>query len=345
MQRLNRADLKRWITTGATLHPRDLGAAVAARYGVGRSTAGRALRELIDTGWLAREGRSRPTYRPGVLREVSCGYTLQGLNEQTPWERDFAPCLQLPDGVRALAHHAFTELLNNAIDHSGGTRVSVSMRCNRTHLHLLLSDDGCGVFERIRRAFHIDDPRLALLELSKGKLTTQPERHTGRGLFFTSRLFDVFDLYANGLTYQHSHWQRRDWLSANPLQQQAGTTVFASVSLQTTRTLAQVYEEHAMRPGGTEFARTVVPLRLARLGDEALESRAQAKRLSARFESFETVELDFAEIPAIGQAFADELFRVFRQQHPGVALKALNMNRDVAHMVDAAQAAAWPVAA
>ena len=345
MQRLDRADLRRWITTGATLHPRDLSAAVCQRYGVGRSTAARALRELIDTGWLEREGRSRPHYRPGVLREVTAHYALAGLDEQTPWERDFAACLRLSPALQALAHHAYTELLNNAIDHSGGTRVTVSMRRNRTHLHLLLSDDGCGAFERIRSAFGIEDPRLAVLELSKGKLTTQPARHTGRGLFFTSRLFDVFDLYANGLTYQHSHWQRRDWLSANPLRQQPGTTVFASVALDTPRSLAQVYEAHAGQDGQVEFARTVVPLRLARLDDEALASRAQAKRLAARFESFETVELDFAEIPSIGQAFADELFRVFPQQHPGVRLRPVNMNVDVSNVVRAIDQSVLPRAA
>ena len=33
------------------------------------ASAGRALRELIETGWLLREGRTRPHYRPGALRE------------------------------------------------------------------------------------------------------------------------------------------------------------------------------------------------------------------------------------------------------------------------------------
>ncbi|AKJ27472.1 STAS-like domain-containing protein [Caldimonas brevitalea] len=332
MQRLNRVDLQRWITTGATFHRHDLSARVAARYGVGRSTATRALRELMATGWLEREGRSRPQYRPGALREVTHTYTLAGLDEQTPWERDFAPCFSFAEGVAGLAHHAFTELLNNAIDHSGGRQVTVSMRQNRTHLHLLMSDDGCGVFERIREAFQIDDPRLALLELTKGKLTTQPARHTGRGLFFTSRLFDVFDLYANGLVYQHQHWQRRDWLSANPLHR-PGTTIFMSLPLNTTRSLAQVYEEHAAVHSGADFGRTVVPMRLARLGGEGLESRAQAKRILSRFESFETVDLDFADVPAIGQAFADELFRVFVQQHPQVALRPVNMSPAVAQAV------------
>ncbi|MCW7540826.1 DUF4325 domain-containing protein [Aquabacterium sp. A7-Y] len=332
MQRLNRIDLQRWITTGATLHPRDLAAQASLRFGVGRSTISRALRELIDSGWLQREGRSRPHYRPGALREVTRSYAIAGLDEQTPWERDFTPCFDLPPGVAGLAHHAFTELLNNAIDHSGGRQVTVSMRQNRTHLHLLVSDDGCGAFERIRSAFAIDDPRLALLELSKGKLTTQPERHTGRGLFFTSRLFDVFDLYANGLVFQHQHWQRRDWLSANPLHR-PGTTVFMSLPLNTARTLAQVYEEHYGEASRADFARTVVPMRLARLAGEDLESRAQAKRIVSRFERFETVELDFADIPAIGQAFADELFRVFAQQHPGVTLRPVNMSAAVAQAV------------
>ncbi len=46
-------------------------------------------------------------------------------------------------------------------------------------------------------------PMLAMLELSKGKLTSQPERHTGRGLYFTSRLADVLDVHANAAAFQH----------------------------------------------------------------------------------------------------------------------------------------------
>lgn len=336
MARIRVSDLQSWAATAALAHPRGLGACLAAERGISRSTASRLLRGLVESGWLERTGRSRPVYRPGPLREVTRTYALTGLDEQTPWERDFAPCFDLSANVGELVHHAFTELLNNCVDHSGGTRVTVSMRQNRTHLHLLMGDDGCGVFERISSAFGIDDPRLALLELSKGKLTTQPERHTGRGLYFSSRLFDVFDLHANGIVYQHSHWQRRDWLSANPLQR-PGTTIFMSVALNSARTLREVFAAHAGHSGGLNFARTVVPLRLARLGEELLESRAQAKRLVARFDQFETVELDFDGVPGIGQAFADELFRVFADRHPGVALRARNMNEGVERIVQQAQ--------
>ena len=38
------------------------------------------------------------------------------------------------------------------------------------------------------------DKRQALFELSKGKFTTDPSRHSGEGVFFTSRMFDDFEI-------------------------------------------------------------------------------------------------------------------------------------------------------
>jgi anti-sigma regulatory factor (Ser/Thr protein kinase) len=326
-------ELKTVITAKAVANPTHLCAELAVQFGVSRSTMGKWLRALIDEGWLVRQGsRSHPVYKPSLLRQVSRGYVLAGLDEQTPWERDFAPCFDLSPNVARLAHHAFTELLNNAVDHSGGTRVSISMRQNPTHLHLLIKDDGCGVFDRIQDAFHIASPQLALLELSKGKLTTQPEFHTGRGLFFTSRLFDVFDLYANQLTYQHNQWQRKEWLKANPLGTN-GTAIFMSLALNSTRTLEDVFSSHGRGAEDLSFSRTEVALRLAHAAGEALESRAQAKRIANRLDAFDTVDLDFEGVEAIGQGFADELFRVFAREHPKVLLKPRNMNAKVAAMV------------
>ncbi len=324
--------LKSGITSAAVANPQRLCAMLAEQHGVSHSTMGKWLRLLIDEGWLVREGTSRPVYRPGLWRDVSRSYALAGLDEQTPWERDFAPCFSLSPNVTRLAHYAFTELLNNAVDHSGGTRVSVSMRQNRTHLHLLMRDDGCGVLERIRTAFQIDNPQLALLELSKGKLTTQPDFHTGRGLFFTSRLFEVFDLYANGLTYQRNDWKRGGWLKASPAQA-PGTAIFMSLSLNSPRTLEEVFTAHAKGADDLSFSRTEVAMRLAHAEGEKLESRGQAKRIAARLESFDSVDLDFEGVDVIGQAFADELFRVFPRRSPQVQLNPRNMSSAVAAMV------------
>ncbi len=50
--------------------------------------------------------------------------------------------------------------------------------------------------------------------------------------------------------------------------------------------------------------------------------------------------LDFEGIAEIGQAFADQLFRVFATAHPGVTLAPINMSTAVAQMLSRALAGA-----
>jgi hypothetical protein len=87
------------------------------------------------------------------------------------------------------------------------------------------------------------------------------------------------------------------------------------------------------------FTRTQVPVSLARFGDENLVSRSQAKRLLARFDRFKEVTLDFSGVETIGQAFADEIFRVFRGEHPEVHLVPVNVAPAVERMIRRALAA------
>ncbi|HET9644637.1 MAG TPA: ATP-binding protein, partial [Burkholderiaceae bacterium] len=196
MSRLKSHLMTSWITAAALQRPDDLATLVVERTSCSRAAALKALRRLVELQWLTRSGtRNRPVYGPGPLRQVVRRYSLNGLAEDLPWSRDFAPNFALPPAVQRMLQHTFQELLNNAINHSGGTRVTVSVRQTLTQAQLLVSDDGCGLFDRVRNAFAIEDPMHAMLELSKGKLTTQPDRHTGRGLFFTSQLADVFDLH------------------------------------------------------------------------------------------------------------------------------------------------------
>jgi len=69
---------------------------------------------------------------------------------------------------------------------------------------------------------------------------------------------------------------------------------------------------------------------------EALLARSQAKRLINRFERFLEVILDFDGVTEIGQAFADEIFRVFHNDYPDVHLIPVNcsdnVNRMIAHV-------------
>jgi anti-sigma regulatory factor (Ser/Thr protein kinase) len=330
--------ITQWITAAAQEQPEDLAAHVAERTGLSRASANKALKRLVESQWLVREGTPRRArYRPGLLRQVVRRYALAGLQEDLPWARDFAPHLKLPSQVARMAQHAFTELLNNAVDHSEGSSVVVSMRQTPSHIQLLVSDDGRGLFDKIHEAFDIADPALAVLELSKGKLTSQPDRHSGRGLYFTAKLADVFDLHANAMAYQQRCWDHASSLRKRPAGRH-GTSVFVSIALDTTRTLDAVLRAHSADGAGYGFERTVVPMRLLVTPNSGLESRAQARRAAMRLQQFRRAEMDFDGIADIGHGFADELFRVFRREHPGVELVPLNMAPRVAALVGAVQA-------
>ncbi|GAB4041779.1 MAG: DUF4325 domain-containing protein [Rubrivivax sp.] len=330
MKRTSLAAATTWITAAAASHGDDLIAHVMQRQGLSRRRARKLLAALVQTQWLRAEGTPRkPVYRPGPMRQVVRHYPLAGLEEDLPWARDFAPLLDLKPHVARLAQHAFTELVNNAIDHSGGSGVTVSVRQTGFHLQMLVSDDGCGVFESVRRGHGIDDPAVAMLELSKGKLTTQPERHCGHGLFFVARSADIFDLHANRQAFQRRPG-KSGWFGLRPLERQ-GTSVFLAIALDTPRTLDDVLRAHA--EAGYGFDHTEVALRLLTGPSIGLESRAQARRVAARLTQFRRAKLDFSGIADIGPAFADELFRVFARAHPDVELRPEAMAPRVAAMV------------
>jgi len=355
MPRLDLAPFTQWITAAALAHGSDLIEHLMQREQVSRRRAGALLRALEAAQWLVREGPPRrPRWRPGALRQVVGRYRIEGLDEHRPWRRDFAPCFELPAAVRHMTQHSFTELLNNAIEHSGGTNVTVSMRQTPLQLQLLVADDGCGLFNRIAQCFAIEEPDLAMLELGKGKLTTAPDHHSGHGLFFSAQLADVIDIQANGVSYQRRAWEPGQWHGARPRTPagaaRPGTTVYLAIQLQTDRTLEAVLQAHSASGRGYDFARTRVPLALlcgrpAGATDAALLSRAEARRATQRLTQFAHADIDFSGIGHLGHGFADELFRVFRRQHPQIELHAVGMAPEVAAMVESVRGAADEAAA
>jgi anti-sigma regulatory factor (Ser/Thr protein kinase) len=326
-------DLVRTVTRDVVEHPRDLTRHYAERFKISRVAANKYIQRLETEGWIARSGPStHPVFSPGYKRRIARLYPLAGLEEHIAWENDFKPYLSMPSNVQSIASHGFTEMVNNAIDHSVGKSVLVFATQDESTLSIVISDDGVGIFAKITSALSLPDMRQALFELSKGKLTTDPSKHTGEGVFFTSRMFDAFEISANGLQFNHDAKSSHDWLQEVNDIFAEGTTVFMRIALTSSRTTAEVYAQFTEAPEDYDFSKTVVPMRLARFGDEQLISRSQAKRLIARFDRFRTVILDFSEIQEIGQAFADELFRVYGGSHPNVELLPKNMTEQVERM-------------
>jgi len=337
MTRLALDHLTLWITAAAREHSLDLAAHLEERTGCSHRAAVAALRRLVEANWLSRSGTARrPVYGPGLLRQVARSYTLYGLQEDIPWQRDFAPNFDLPKHVARMIQHGFTELVNNAADHSGGSSVTVSLRQTPSHVQLLVSDDGCGVFDKICEAFDIADAQHAMLELSKGRLTSQPEMHTGRGLFFSSQLADVFDIHANNTAFQRRAWESGGWQKGKPLPRQ-GSSIYMAIALDTKRTLDQVLEAWSIDGTGIEFDQTTIHLRLLAGPGQPLDSRAQARRVVARLPMFKRAEISFEGVNDVGHGFTDELFRVFGRAHQEVELVPTHMTPRIAALVKSAR--------
>lgn len=315
-----------------------VGTRLAQAGGVSRQVANGYLQALVRDGLVDAEGTTLArVYQLKTLTEVSRRYTREGLEEDIVWRELVSPVVaDLPDNVRNIWHYASTEMINNAIDHSGAAHVQVEVRRNALYTDVLVADDGLGIFVKIQQALDLHDPRESILELAKGKLTTAPEQHTGEGIFFTSRGVDFFEIESHHLRFRHA--PKADDAIVEQAQDTRGTRIHMWLANQSPRVMRDIFTAY-MDPEEFTFDKTVVPLRLAQYEGEKLVSRSQAKRVASRFERFSRVELDFAGVSEIGQAFADELFRVFAAAHPAIRITPVNTEPAVAQMIRRAVAA------
>lgn len=332
-------DVRRFILDHVETHPGNIAKLAAEKFGVTRQAVNKHLQRLTAEGALTETGNTRSrTYKVRPLLTWLQGYEIKpGLAEDVVWRDDIREVLgPLPDNVLNIWHYGFTEMFNNAIDHSGGTEVIVEVKKTAVSTQMLIYDNGIGIFKKIQAALDLLDERHAILELSKGKLTTDPKNHTGEGIFFTSRMFDSFDILSGGVFFTHKFGSLEDWIMEKDPRH--GTAVFMDLHNHTARTTRKIFDQFS---SGDDygFNKTIVPVFLAKYGPDGLISRSQAKRLLARVELFKVVIFDFANVEEIGQAFADEIFRVFANQHPDIELKYVNANRNVVKMITRALAA------
>ena len=335
-------EIDRFILAELPSHQNDIAKATAERFRITRQAVSRHVRRLVALGVLTATGATRQRQysftmlgRNGVWLSIT-----PELHEDRVWSEHVAPLLAgIPENVLDICRYGVTEIVNNAIDHSGSQGLGVTVEYQATGIKIVVLDQGIGIFRRIKEACGLEDERHAILELSKGKLTTDPDRHTGEEIFFTSRMFDSFGILSGGLWIGCSR-ERGDWLLEDRDHPQPGTSVHMSIGPFSTHTTAEIFDHYATEQEAYAFSRTHVVVALAQQcqAGEKLVSRAQARRVMARLERFKEVVLDFRSVDDIGPAFADEIFRVFANEYPEVGLTPVNADQSVTKMIRRAMA-------
>ncbi len=327
-------EIREFILENVREHPQDITSITADHFGVSRPAVLRHIHKLADEGLLISQGRTRDRfYELAPIIEITQEYKiLPGLQEDKIWREDIRPLFkEINNNVLGICQYGVTEIINNVVDHSNGQKMSILTKYSYDQIEFLIRDDGIGRFNKIQSELGLDDPLHVILELSKGKLTTDPEHHTGEGIFYTSRMFDNFAIASGDVFFFHLE-KSGDWIVEDRDKPLQGTLVRLRISTKSDRTTTEVFSKYAADED-FGFTRTKVPVFLAQYGDENLVSRSQAKRLLARFDRFREIVLDFSKVEIIGQAFADEIFRVFRNQHPQVDIIPINTNEFVSKMI------------
>jgi len=341
-QRERGKKIRQQILRDVKYHPNDIAQHISEIFQISRQATHKHLKKLVEEGWLESTGSTRSKiYKLGDRREHQVVIPLdKSISEHEVYDKEFSTILEgLPKNIEDIIFYGFTEMVNNAIDHSEGKVCAIHLNRGKNEIEISISDNGEGIFKRITRLKNLSDEKQAILELYKGKLTTDPENHSGQGIFFTSKMFDGFAIFSKGLTFHHNYERDLDYIMDTDSDSgYQGTSVYMEISTTSTRTDNEIFDQFS----GTDeedyaFNKTVIPVNMARINKENLVSRSQAKRLLARIENFKYVLFDFQNVDTIGQAFSDEIFRVYRKRHPDISISTRNTTDKVMRMIKRAE--------
>lgn len=141
---------------------------LAQEFGLSRQVANGYLQSMVRDGLLEAEGTTRSrVYRLKTLTDTVRRYPREGLEEDRVCRELIAPVVaRFPKNVDSIWNYAGTEMINNAIDHSGASEVEVRVRKNGLYTEVIVEDEGEGIFRKIQRVLNLHDAREAILELA-----------------------------------------------------------------------------------------------------------------------------------------------------------------------------------
>lgn len=260
------------------------------------------------------------------------------LGEDRVYTQFISQHIQFKKNVNSIWNYAFTEMMNNAIEHSEAENISVTIFQNCLETRILIIDDGIGIFKNIQRFMKESKNEIISLGecvslLFAGKFTTAKQYHTGEGIFFTSHIMDEFVIYSDDNFFTRNNFtstQIEDDNLHSFMHMEKGTVVRMTLNNNTKKVLSEVFNTFA--PVDEGFVKTTIPIAHMFSGGNPV-SRSEARRLLESISVFTDITLDFSGVEEIGQGFAHELFVLGKQKYPHINLKTANTSKGVEDMI------------
>jgi len=344
---LSKEKIFEFVITKGQIKSQDL----AKNYNISRQYATSLLRGWVNSGKLKKIGSTKNSSymtKEAVSknpRMVPDSFQKRFINKNLEEHKVIAeieshlPLLaglkKTRENIHSIFYYAFSEMFNNAIEHSQSKHIDVTITLNNNRLFFIVNDYGIGVYRNVMKSRKLKSELEAIQDILKGKTTTMPHAHSGEGIFFTSKVADslILDSFGYQLIFDNI---KNDIFLTKPDKIKKGTKVAFSININSARHLNDVFKKYtrtAHSEDGYGFDKTEVKIKLYTLGGVYI-SRSQARRVLSGLEKFKSVILDFDKVSMIGQAFADEIFRVFKNQYPEIKLEPINMVEAVKFMID-----------
>jgi anti-sigma regulatory factor (Ser/Thr protein kinase) len=236
--------------------------------------------------------------------------------------------LSLPKNISDILDFAFLEMLNNAIGHSRSKEITIKFESKKDVLDFWIIDRGLGVFNSVRNKFDLPDDLTAIEHLLKGKQTTDPKHHTGQGIFFTSKLADVFTIISGRKRLRFI--KSLDDVFIDDAKEFVGTKIFFSIKKDSKISAKKIFDAYSNEE--FEFDKTKILIKLSK-NSQGLVSRSEARRIMFGLDKFKEIVLDFKGVETAGQGFCDEVFRVWQNKYSRIKISYVNANENVEFMV------------
>jgi anti-sigma regulatory factor (Ser/Thr protein kinase)/predicted transcriptional regulator len=317
---------------------------IVGETGLSRAYVQRFLKDLTDEGIIIRLGKANqahyiPTMKKGALPakplRVQKVITNKGLSEDKVLgqiKEESSIFQNISGNVSSIIDYAFTEMLNNAIEHSMSNKINIIVMKTATVIRFSVADRGVGIFNNIRKEKRLASTMEAIQDLLKGKETTMPDAHSGEGIFFTSKIADSLIIKSFGKKVVFDNIGQDIYIK--DIESFKGTNVDFALDVKSKKTLPDLFNQYTDE--SFRFNQTSVQVKLYHQ-DVDYVSRSQARRILARLEQFQIVEIDFKDVETAGQAFADEVFRVWQSAHPDIKIIIKNANENIMFMIKRVQ--------